>query len=43
MDKTKLQNLIKDSGTVLSDLSTIDYDGLKGHVTELESSFKEFK
>lgn len=43
MDKDKLHNLIKDSDSVLSNLKAIDYDGLKGHVTELESTFKEFK
>lgn len=43
MDKDQLQKLIKDSDSSLSNLKTIDYDGLKVHVTELESTFKEFK
>ena len=43
MNKTKLQNLIKDSEAILSNLSAIDYEVLKGHVVELESTFKEFK
>ncbi len=43
MDKAKLEKLLSESESALSNLKTIDYDGLKGHVTELESIFKEFK
>lgn len=43
MDKEQLINLIQSSERKLEDLKTIDYDGLKEKITELESAFKEFK
>jgi len=43
MDKEQLVELIKNSETKLEYLKTIDYDGLKEHITELESAFNEFK
>ncbi|RRD79814.1 hypothetical protein EII14_05085 [Alloprevotella sp. OH1205_COT-284] len=43
MDRNQLLNLIQKSETQLAQLKRIDYDGLKGAVTELESVFKEFK
>lgn len=43
MDREQLINLIKNSETKLEFLKTIDYDGLKAHITELESALNEFK
>ena len=43
MDKEQLINLIQSSERKLENLKTIDYDGLKEKITELESAFKEFK
>lgn len=43
MDKEQLINLIQSSERKLENLKTIDYDGLKEKITELESVFKEFK
>lgn len=43
MDRGQLERLIQDSELKLECLRSIDYDGLKERVTELESVFKEFK
>lgn len=43
MNKENLQNLIQNSESKLEYLKTIDYDGLKEKITELESVFNEFK
>lgn len=43
MNKEQLLGLIEKSQTKIDILKTIDYDGLKERIVELESSFKEFK
>lgn len=43
MNKEQLTNLIQSSESKLENLKAIDYDGLKGKITELESVFNEFK
>lgn len=43
MDKNQLIELIQNSESKLETLKSIDYDGLKGKTTELESVFNEFK
>lgn len=43
MEKEQLLKLIQSSETKLEELKTIDYDGLKERITELESVFNEFK
>ena len=43
MDREQLINLIKNSDSKLDYLKTIDYDGLKEKITELQSVFNEFK
>lgn len=43
MEKEQLLKLIQSSESKLDYLKTIDYDGLKEKITELESAFNEFK
>ena len=43
MDKEQLLKLIENSENKLEHLKTIEYDGLKEKITELESVFNEFK
>lgn len=43
MDREQLIKLIQDSESKLNFLKTIDYDGLKEKITELQSVFNEFK
>lgn len=43
MDKVQLLTLLQNSEQQLSRLKSIDYDGLKGKIIELESTFNEFK
>ena len=43
MDRERLISLIQQSESKLERLKTIDYDGLKEKITELESIFNEFK
>ena len=43
MDKEQLLKLIENSENKLEYLKTIEYDGLKEKITELESVFNEFK
>ncbi len=43
MDKEQLVSLIHNSESKLDYLKTIDYDGLKEKITELQSVFNEFK
>lgn len=43
MDREQLVKLTNDSDSKIEYLKTIEYDGLKEHITELESVFKEFK
>lgn len=43
MDKEQLQKLIQSSESKIESLRTVDYDGLKETITELESVFNEFK
>ncbi len=43
MNKEQLTELIQSSESKLENLKSIDYDGLKGKITELESVFNEFK
>ena len=43
MDREQLIKLIRASETQLDELKSIDYEGLKERITELESVFKEFK
>lgn len=43
MNREELIKIIHDSEESLNKLKTIDYDGLKGKITELESTLKEFK
>lgn len=43
MDSEQLVKLIQSSESKLDHLKTIDYDGLREKITELESVFKEFK
>ncbi len=43
MNRDELLDLIQKSESKLNYLKTIDYDGLKERITELESVFKEFK
>ena len=43
MDRERLTSLIQQSESKLEHLKTIDYDGLKEKINELESIFNEFK
>ena len=43
MDREQLIKLIQNSESKLNFLKTIDYDGLKEKITELQSVFNEFK
>ena len=43
MDRQQLVDLITKSDAKLEHLKSIDYDGLKEKITELESVFSEFK
>ena len=43
MDKQQLLNLMQESSSTLETLKTIEYEGLKEKITELESVFCEFK
>ena len=43
MEREQLVKLVQSSESKLEYLKTIDYDGLKEKITELESVFNEFK